>query len=101
MRSFGGHRGGLYALMAFAALVPVGFLAAVGRRPVELAPPVHFGMVAAASALVAAASVMLSVAGVRRRDGRTVLLSTAFSTMSALLLVHGLSTPGVIVANNG
>ena len=44
---------------------------------------------------------MLSVAGARRGDGRTVLLSTAFSTMTGLLLVHGLATPGMIVDDNG
>ena len=47
------------------------------------------------------ASAILTVAGARRRDGRTVLLGTAFSTMTALLAVHGLATPGVLVGPNG
>ena len=37
----------------------------------------------------------------RRRDGRTVLLGAAFSTMTALLAVHGLATPGVLAGPNG
>jgi putative nucleotidyltransferase with HDIG domain len=101
MRRFKEHRAWLYAVLAVAALLPGAFLAAVGHRHLELAPSVHFGMVVASAALVAAASVVLSVAGVRRRDGRTVLLGTAFSTMCALLVVHGFSTPGVVVGTNG
>ena len=32
-----------------------------------------------------------------RSDSRTVLLGAAFSTMTALLAIHGLATPGIIV----
>ena len=35
------------------------------------------------------------------RDGRAILLGTAFSTTTALLAVHGFATPGVIVGMNG
>jgi HD-GYP domain-containing protein (c-di-GMP phosphodiesterase class II) len=41
------------------------------------------------------------VAGVRARDGRAILLGTAFSTTTALLAVHGMSTPGVLTGPNG
>ena len=40
----------------------------------------------------------LTLAGVRARDGRVILLGTAFSTTTALLMVHGFATPGVVVA---
>jgi len=30
-----------------------------------------------------------------------MLMGTAFSTMTALLAVHGLTTPGVLVGGNG
>jgi hypothetical protein len=54
-----------------------------------------------AGLLAAAASVALTAGGVRARDGRTVLLGCAFSTMTALLAVHGLATPGVLFGPNG
>ena len=55
-----------------------------------------------AGALVAAAaSIALTVGGVRARDSRTVLLGAAFSTMTALLAIHGIATPGVLVGPNG
>jgi putative nucleotidyltransferase with HDIG domain len=34
-------------------------------------------------------------------DGRTVLMSMAFSTMTVLLCIHGIATPGVIFEMNG
>ena len=51
--------------------------------------------------MAAFASVGLTIAGVRANDGRTVLLGAAFSTMTALLAIHGLATPGIIVGTNG
>ena len=39
--------------------------------------------------------------GARRRDSRSVLVGTAFSAMAALLVVHGLATPGILVGFNG
>ena len=43
----------------------------------------------------------LTIAGARRGDGRAVLIGTAFSSMAALLAVHGLTTPGFLVGDNG
>ena len=48
-----------------------------------------------------AAAVALTIVGARRNDGRTVLLGTAFTVMAALLALHGLATPGIILAYNG
>jgi putative nucleotidyltransferase with HDIG domain len=48
-----------------------------------------------------AAAFALTVAGVRRRDGRTVVIATAFSVMAALLVVHGIATPGFLVERDG
>jgi putative nucleotidyltransferase with HDIG domain len=101
MRWLLGHRPLLLATMAAAAALPAVFLVGFGDRPIELAAPVHFGMVVSAAVLAAAASIGLSIVGARRSDGRTVLLSTAFSTMAALLLVHGLTTPSMLVGYNG
>jgi hypothetical protein len=38
---------------------------------------------------------------VRARDSRTVLLGCAFSTMTALLAIHAIATPGIVVGQNG
>ena len=61
----------------------------------------HFGLVGGAAALTSLASLPLSVAGARARDGRAILMGTAFSTMTALFAIHGLATPGYIVGKNG
>ena len=43
----------------------------------------------------------LSVAGARARDGRDVLMGTAFSTMTALFTVHAARDPGRFAGTNG
>ncbi len=87
--------------MLWLAALPVLFLHGAGGEDVVVDGELHFAAVAVSAAIAGIASVILSVAGARRGDGRTVLLSTAFSTMTALLLVHGLATPGIIVGENG
>ena len=76
-------------------------IALLGRDMMMPAPMVHFTLVAAAAGIAASAAAALTLAGARARDGRAMLLGTAFSTMTALLAVHGLSTPGVLVGPNG
>ncbi|MGH3091086.1 MAG: HD-GYP domain-containing protein, partial [Gaiellaceae bacterium] len=39
--------------------------------------------------------------GARREDARTVIVGTAFSVMAALLALHGLASPGILVEFNG
>ena len=55
----------------------------------------------AVAGIASIASLALSIAGARARDGRTVLMGMAFSTMTALFTVHALATPGFIVGMNG
>jgi putative nucleotidyltransferase with HDIG domain len=88
------------ALLA-AALAPAFVVLPAAKAMMMPAPAVHFGLVAAVAGLSAAASLALTVAGARAADGRAVLLGTAFSTMTALLAVHGLATPGILVGDNG
>jgi putative nucleotidyltransferase with HDIG domain len=95
------YRPAVLLAMAWLAGLPVVFLLTEGDRPVVVAPIAHLLAVCVAAGIAGAASVALTIAGARRHDGRTVLLSAAFSTMTALLLVHGLATPGVIVGDNG
>jgi putative nucleotidyltransferase with HDIG domain len=88
-------------VMALAALIPVIVVALVGTRHAMMAPEMHFGLVVTAAAITCAGALALSIAGARARDGRAVLMGTAFSTMTALFLVHGLATPGIFAESNG
>ena len=79
------------------AAAPAVATAAVGGRPAAMSALLHFCLVSTVAALTSGASVALSLAGARARDGRTVLMGTAFSTMTALFTVHALATPGFLV----
>src|SRR5690349_14529923 len=96
------NRVGLGHLLAVAAGGwPLLVVMLVGKQPVQLTPEAHFFPVVIAAGTAAAVAVGLTMAGVRARDGRAILLGTAFSTTTALLAVHGFATPGVIVGMNG
>jgi hypothetical protein len=88
-------------VVLLAALIPAAVAACIGSRMVMMPSELHFGLVGGAAAITSAASVALSVAGARARDGRTVLMATAFSTMTALFAVHAFSTPGILMGPNG
>jgi putative nucleotidyltransferase with HDIG domain len=83
------------------ALAPIVVVALVGTQHAKRPPTVHFGLVGGAAALTSLASLLLSVAGARARDGRAILMGTAFSTMTAMFAIHGFSTPGFLVGKNG
>ena len=91
----------LLPVHAAGAALPALVLVALGREHWMPPASLHFWLVAGAAAVAALASASLTVAGASRGDGRAVLLGTAFSTMCALLIVHGLATPGVLVGRNG
>ena len=95
------HRPWLLALTAAAATIPGAAMHVAGETPMSIPPVMHLLFVGIASATAAAASIWLSIAGARANDGRTVLMSMAFSTMTVLLALHGLATPGVIFEPNG
>jgi putative nucleotidyltransferase with HDIG domain len=91
----------LLGAAAFAAIVPAALLHFVGREKVFIGGWIHFSGVALGAGVATACAVALTVAGARRRDGYAVLVGCAFSVMAALLCLHGLATPGVIVDQNG
>ncbi|MEA2133760.1 MAG: hypothetical protein QOC68_1669 [Solirubrobacteraceae bacterium] len=93
-------RGVLAALAAWAVGLPA-LLHYVGGREAHVGASVHFWLVASGALVAAAASIGLTVGGARARDSRTVLLGTAFSTMTALLAIHAIATPGIVVGPNG
>jgi HD-GYP domain-containing protein (c-di-GMP phosphodiesterase class II) len=92
---------GLLALLAAWAVGLPALLHYFGGREAHFSAGIHFWLVATGALVAAAASVGLTIAGARERDSRTVLLGAAFSTMTALLAIHGIATPGIIVGNNG
>jgi hypothetical protein len=83
------------------AAPPVALLALFGRQMVM--PPlwVHFYGVGVTALVATAAAIALTTVGARRGDARTVVLGGGFSIMAALLAVHGLVTPGVLIGPNG
>jgi HD domain len=91
----------LVAAVAALAVIPGAVMEWAKAEPVNAGAGTHFALVGLAALAATVASAVLTAAGTRRRDGRTVLLGTAFSTMTALLAVHGLATPGVLVGPNG
>ena len=95
------HRPGPLAALAASAVVPGAVLEAFGKANVAIGGTGHFALVSVAALVAGFASTGLTAAGVRRRDAQIALLGTAFSTMTALLAVHGLATPGVLVGPNG
>ena len=90
----------LFTLVACAA-VPVGLLAAYGKRMAMPPMWVHVYGVGGTALAATVASILLTRAAIRRNDARTVIAGTGFSTMAALLAVHGLMTPGMFVGENG
>jgi HD domain-containing protein len=91
----------LAILLGIGAVAPVVLLLGLGHRMVMFGTPVHFVGVGVSALAAAAVSLAITIVGVRRNDGRVVLIGTGFTVMSALLAIHGLATPGVIVGMNG
>lgn len=91
----------MLALAAFVACVPPALLHFVGREKVYWGGYFHFGAVAVGALAATLSALALTVVGARRRDGRAVLVGSAFCVMAALLTLHGLTTPGVLVEMNG
>jgi len=93
--------GMIVPLLGALALAPAGVIAAVGHHMVM--PPlwVHFYGVGMSALVATLAALALTTVGARESDSRTVIVGGGFALMAALLAVHGLSTPGVILGNNG
>ena len=91
----------MLGLAAFVAVVPIALIHFLGSETVYVDGWIHFAGVALGAGIATASAVALTVAGARQRDGHAVLVGSAFSVMAALLCLHGLATPGVIVGMNG
>ena len=89
------------ALGAALAVVPPATLHFLATERVNFSSLTHVVFVGVSAAAATAAAIALTVAGARRGDGRTVVIGTAFSVMAALLVVHGIATPGFLVEQDG
>ena len=85
----------------FSAIAPPALIHFISREQVMFGSVAHFWSVVLSSVLAMVAGVALSYGGWRRGDARAVLVGTAFTVMSSLLLVHGFASPGFIVEMNG
>ena len=90
--------GSFLFLVAASSAIPAAVLHYVGNQPTEapISYAAHFAVIVIGALVAGAAAVGLTVVGARRNDGRTVLVGTAFSAMTALLAVHGVTTEEVI-----
>jgi HD-GYP domain-containing protein (c-di-GMP phosphodiesterase class II) len=93
--------GSIVPILATCALLPVGLLVAFGDHMVMPPMWVHFYGVGVSALVATAAAAAITAAGAHQGDTRTVIVGGAFSLMAALLAVHGLSTPGMLIGNNG
>ena len=91
----------LLVLGAPLAVAPAVVELVIGGDPASFTGRVHVIAVGFTALAAAVAAVALSIFGARRRDGRAVLAATAFAVMAGLLALHGLSTPGIFVGDNG
>jgi putative nucleotidyltransferase with HDIG domain len=91
----------LVALVGAGAVVPGASLHFLGHDTAHLGTNVHFYGVGVSALAASFAAFALTLVGARRGDGRVVLVGTAFTVMAALLAIHGLATPGIIIGQNG
>src|SRR5918992_1772204 len=91
----------ILALGGAIAAFPLAAMHFFSREQVQFGGDIHFGGVGITALAAAVAAVALTIVGARRRDARTVLVGTSFSAMAALLALHGLATPGMLVGDNG
>jgi len=99
-----GEKGRLVPMLAlgvFAAALPAIVEVIWGGYRVNFTSTLHFYSVGISALVATAAAAGLTIIGARRGDTRTVVVGTAFAVMASLLALHGFSTPGVVVGNNG
>ncbi|HXV35294.1 MAG TPA: HD-GYP domain-containing protein [Gaiellaceae bacterium] len=102
MRSLLGLRAVPALVIATVAVaLPFVVVSTHGHHKVMLSGTVHFWAIWPAAAIATAAAIVLTIAGARRKDSRTVIMGTAFAAMALLLSLHGIASPGVLVEMNG
>ncbi len=89
------------AVVALCAVGPAAVLHFSAGEEAPFSAISHFALVAVSAGGAGGAALALTIVGARRGDAAVVLLATAFTAMTALLALHGLATPGVLVGPNG
>src|SRR5258708_1394176 len=87
--------------LSVAALAPAPALDLLHGKHSPFSGTFHFAAVGLTALAAALAAFGLTLVGARRGDGRAVLVGIAFTVMAALLAIHGLATPGILVGYNG
>jgi HD-GYP domain-containing protein (c-di-GMP phosphodiesterase class II) len=93
--------GSIVPIIGVCAIVPVGLMLAFGEVQVHPAPWIHFYGVGGSALVATAAAVWITVVGARQKDVRTVVVGGGFALMGALLAMHGLVTPHMLIGMNG
>jgi hypothetical protein len=93
--------GSIVPILGMCAIVPVGLIVAFGEIQIHPAPWVHFYGVGGSALAATIAAVWITVVGAKQNDVRTVVVGGGFALMAALLTMHGLVTPNMLVGYNG
>ena len=91
----------LLGLLAGCAVLPAAVVHFFGETEVQIPGAVHFLPIGISAGLPRPRRGRADPCGRPRGDARAVLIGTAFSSMAALLSIHGLTTPGFLVGDNG
>jgi hypothetical protein len=87
------------AIVLSLAAVGLYFLLANPIDDLNLSVPLrHFIVVTAVSALAAGLAALLAVESLRATDSRSLLMALGFMLMAGIFTVHGLATPGILLA---
>jgi HD-GYP domain-containing protein (c-di-GMP phosphodiesterase class II) len=93
--------GSIVPILGMCAILPVGLLIAFGGLQIHPPPWVHFYGVGGSALIATAAAVWITIVGARQSDVRTVVVGGGFALMAALLTMHGLVTPNMLIGFNG
>jgi putative nucleotidyltransferase with HDIG domain len=83
------------------ATIPPALLHYLSTEKVLWGGLAHTVFVGASAGAATVAAIALTIAAARRNDGRSVMVGTAFAVMAALLVLHGIATPGVLFDDYG
>ncbi len=83
------------------AILPPALLHFLSSEKVAWGGVAHALFVGASAGGATIAAIVLTVAAARRNDGRSVMIGSAFAVMAALLVLHGIATPGVLFDDYG
>lgn len=93
--------GSILPIIGMCAVLPVGLVVALGERHIHPPAWLHFYGVGGSALAATIAAAWITVVGARQRDVRTVVVGGGFALMAALLTMHGLVTPNMLIGSNG